>query len=173
MRCFAVCGLAALVLLGGCKKNLSGTYLAEDKGTVCWLQLVRTPDDHLTGQIVSSDLTPGGKIERGSVPLTGAVNGEDVTLTGSSGFLQTSNMTLSGKFDGNTLTVAGVQPAPITLKRATLAEYQARLVDQTTRSQAIISARATADAQQRTLEVQRNFIVEVDQLIGRDAAGRR
>ena len=166
MRCFAVCGFAALVALGGCKKDVSGSYLAEDKVTVSWLQLVRTPDNHLTGQIVSSDLTPDGKIEQASVPLTGAVNGEDVSLTGSSSFLGTPNMTLSGTFDGNTLTVTGVKSAPITLKRATLAEYQARLAEQTTRSHAVISANAAAEAQQRTLQANENFIVQVDQLIG-------
>ncbi len=56
MKRFAWYGLAALILLSGCKKDVSGSYLANDKVAVCWLQLVRTPDNHLTGQMVSSVL---------------------------------------------------------------------------------------------------------------------
>lgn len=166
MKRFALYCLAALVLLTGCKKDVSGSYLADDKVAVCWLQLVRTPDDHLTGQIVSSVLKPDGKIEHGSVSLTGAVNGENVTLTGS-GFLGMATTTLSGTFDGNSLTLTGVQSMPVALKRATLTDYQAKLGEQTTRSQAIISAKTAAETRQRTFQTQRNFVAEIDQLIGR------
>jgi hypothetical protein len=82
MNRFALCCLVASALLTGCKKDVSGSYLADDRVAVCWLQLVRTPDDHLTGQIVSSVLKPDGKIDHGSVSLAGAVNGENITLTG-------------------------------------------------------------------------------------------
>jgi hypothetical protein len=166
MNRFALCCLAALVLLTGCKKDVSGSYLADDKVSLCWLQLVRTPDDHLTGQIVSSVLQPDGKIEHGSVSLTGAVNGENVTLTGG-GFLGIASTTLSGTFDGNTLTLTGVQSTPVSLKRATLADYQAQLAEQVTRSEAVMSARTTAEARQRTFQAQQNFVAGIDQLIGR------
>ena len=166
MNRFALCWLAALVLLTGCNKDVSGSYLADDKVAVCWLQLVRTPDDHLTGQIVSSVLKPDGKVERGSVSLTGAVNGENITLTGR-GFLGMASTTLSGTFDGNRLMLTGEQSAPVSLKRAIFADYQAKLGEQATRSQAIISARITAAARQQTFQAQRNFVAEVDQLIGR------
>jgi len=164
MNRLALCCLAALVLLTGCKKDVSGSYLADDKTAVCWLQLVRTPDAHLTGQIVSSVLKPDGKIEHGSVSLTGAVNGENVTLTGG-GFLGMPSITLSGTFDSNSLTLTGVQSTPVTLKRGTLADYQAKLREQTTRSQAVISARAAAESRQQTLQAQRNFVSQIDVLI--------
>lgn len=165
MHRFALCCLAALVLLIGCKKDVSGSYLVNDNVAVCWLQVVRTPDDHLTGQLVSSVLKPDGKIDHESVSLGGAVNGENVTLTGG-GLFGLSTTTLSGTFDGNTLTLTGVQLTPVTLKRATLSDYQAQLAEQTKRSDAIISAYATAAARQRTFQAQKNFVAQVDQAIG-------
>lgn len=164
MRRLAVLGLAGLLCLSACKKDVSGSYLVNDNAAVCWLQVVRTPDDHLTGQLVLSELKPDGTIDHQSVSLNGAVNGENVTLTGG-GLFGLSTTTLSGTFDGNALTLAGVQSAPFTLKRASLADYQAQLSQQTTRSQAIISARATAAARQRTFQAQKSFVAQIDQIV--------
>ncbi len=118
MRRFAFCCLAALVLLVGCKKDVSGTYLLYDQGGVCWLQLVRTPDNHLTGQLITSLLKTDGEIERRSMALTGAVDGENVSLTGG-GLFGLSPTTFSGTIEGDTLTLTGVQSTPITLKSFT------------------------------------------------------
>ena len=163
LRRFAVCWLAGLLLLSGCKKDVSGSYVAADNVAVCWLQIVRTPDDHLSGQIVCSVLKPDGNIEHSSVSLTGAVNGENITLVGG-GFLGMATTTLSGTFNGDALTLTGVQSTPVSLKRASLADYQAKLGEQTTRSQGIISARATATTRQRTFQAQKNFVSEIDQV---------
>jgi hypothetical protein len=139
-----------IVLVSGCKKDVSGSYLAVDKATVCWLQIVRTPDGNVTGQMAHSVQKQDGNIEHTAVPVTGAANGENVTLTGV-GALGMATTTLAGTFNGDELTLTGVQPTPVSLKRATLADHQAQLGEQTTRSQAIISARATAAAQERTV----------------------
>jgi hypothetical protein len=156
--------LAAIVLLTGCKKDVSGSYLAADNTGICWLQLVRTPDDHLTGQLVVSELKSDGKIDHKSASLSGAVAGENIALT-TSGFLGLSTATLSGTFDGKSLTLTGVQTTPVTLTRTTLSEYQSKLAEQTTRSQAIISAKADADTRQRTLQIQKNFVAGIEHLI--------
>jgi len=115
LGCVVLSVLFAALVLSGCRRKISGSYLASDKVAVCWLQLVRTPDNHLTGQIVLSTLKPDGQIEHQSVALTGPVNGENVTLTGS-GFLALASATLSGTFDANSLTLTGVQSTPIILK---------------------------------------------------------
>lgn len=188
MRRIAIGGIAALMLLGGCRRDVSGSYLADDKQAVCWLQVVRTPDDHVTGQIIFSTLKPDGQIEHESVSLTGAVNGENITLTGG-GFLGMSSASLSGTFNRDSITLAGAPVPPFILKRATLAEYQAHIEDQNTRSRAIIAEKAEADARrkseeaeaearqaaeeteaearQRASQAQETFIAQVDRLIGR------
>jgi len=127
---------------------------------------VRTPDGHLSGQVVSSVLKPDGEVEHTSLSLTGAANGETVTLTGG-GFLGMANTTLSGTFNGDAITLIGVQSTPVSLKRATLDDYQAKLGEQKTRSQAILSARAEADTRQQTFQAQKDFVAEVDRLVGR------
>lgn len=42
---------ASLSMVTGCQRNISGSYLASDNSAVLWLQVVRTPDNHLTGQL--------------------------------------------------------------------------------------------------------------------------
>jgi hypothetical protein len=51
--------LAAVVLLTACQRSISGTYLVSDQASVVWLELVRTPDNHLTGQL-SNGAEAGG-----------------------------------------------------------------------------------------------------------------
>lgn len=166
MRRIALCGLAALILLSGCKRDISGMYLVNDKVAVCWLQLVRTPDNHLTGQLIGSVLKSDGQVERSSVALTGAVDGENVSLTGG-GFLGLSTTTFSGTLEGDSLTLTGVQPTPITFKRASLAEYQAQIGGQNNRAQAILSERAAAASRKRTFQEQKNFLAGIYELINR------
>jgi hypothetical protein len=164
MRCLSLCVIAVFVLLTGCKQDISGTYLASDNSTVVWLQLVRTPDNHLTGQLAASVMKPDGSIDRNSAPITGAVDGENVTLSGSRLFgLQT--LTLSGTLEGDKLTLTGVESTPFVLKRSSLTQYQAQEAALNARSQNIIAAKTAAISRQRTVQAQKNFVAQIDQLI--------
>ena len=154
-----------MTLLPGCQRNISGSYLASDNGTVAWLQVVRTPDNHLTGQLAETTLKSDGSIERNSVPVSGAVDGENVTIQGN-GFLGLNAFVLSGTIKGDLLTLTGVQSIPFEFRRSTSSEFEAKAAALNTRSQAIIQARAAAQSQQRTLEAQRKFVAEIDQVIG-------
>src|SRR6185437_10324114 len=157
MRSLSVCGLVALSLVCGCRHDISGSYIASDPGVVVWLQLVRTPDNHLTGQLASATLKPDGTIDRRSVSVAGAVDGEDVTLTGSGLFgLQTG--TLSGTINGDTLTLTGAQAQPFVLNRSTLDSYQAQLGDLDKRAQAILAQSAAATARQNVERGHREFL---------------
>ena len=163
----------ALVLLAGCQRDISGSYLARDQTTVCWLQLVRTPDNHLIGQMAVSSLKPDGDIGHSSVSLTGAVDGENVTLSGS-GLFGLQTITLSGTFSGNKLTLTGVESVPVVFKRTALTDYQAQMTELNAHSQSIrtanAAAQAAAESQQRIEEAQRNrdqVVAEIDRLIGR------
>jgi hypothetical protein len=60
-------GLTTLCLLAGCHRNISGSYLAKDPNTVCWLQLVRTPDN----VVGSLGATPAGNHVRIRNPAKG------------------------------------------------------------------------------------------------------
>jgi hypothetical protein len=92
------------------------------------------------------------------------IDAENLTISGS-GFLGMHEFTLSGTLDGNTLTLTGAQPIPISFKRATVAEFQSAESALNVRSQAILKAKADADAQQKMFEAQKNLVATVDVLI--------
>ncbi len=178
--------LAAVIALTGCHANISGSYLATDQNSVAWLQMVRTPDNRLTGQLAVTTLKPDGTVEQNSAPVTGAVDGENVTLSGS-GFLGLGSFTLAGTLEGDTLTLTGVKSVPVVFKRSTPADYQTHVADLNSRSQLILHAKAVAQAKeqaeqrslqeqeeqrtlqeqaaQRTFQAQANFVAEIEQLI--------
>jgi hypothetical protein len=111
------------------------------------------------------------------VALTGAVDGENVSLTGG-GLFGLSTTTFSGTFEGDSLTLTGVQSTPITLKRASLADYQAQVTQQNGQAQAILTAKADAEARARALQAaaasraealqaERDFAAAVDGLVNK------
>jgi hypothetical protein len=163
-----MCGALALVLMAGCQRNISGSYLAGDKSAVVWLQVVRTPDNHLTGQMAANALKPDGTIEQNSASITGAVDGENVTIQGSR-FFGLESFVLSGTLSGNVLTLTGAQSVPLTFMRSTPAEFQAKVAELDARSQSIIQAKAVAEAQQRTFQAKASFVSQIDQLTRRMA----
>src|SRR5882672_3974099 len=114
-----VFGLLIITSMSGCQRDISGGYLAGDQSAVCWLQIVRTPDNRLTGQLAVSILKPDGSIERNSISLTGAVDGKNVSLTGS-GFLGLQTVSLSGALSGDTLTLTGTQAIPVIFRRSSM-----------------------------------------------------
>ena len=120
--CGAFAALAVLLVVGF-RGNISGAYLAADSSSVIWLQVVRTPDSHLTGQLAENVLKPDGTIEQSSASLTGAVDGENVTIQGSR-FFGLDSFVFSGTLHGNVLTLTGAQSVPLTFTRSTPAEFQ-------------------------------------------------
>ncbi len=131
----------AVALMAGCQRNISGSYLASDKSAVIWLQVVRTPDNHLTGQLAENVLKADGTTEQNSASVTGAVDGENVIIQGSR-FFGLESFVLSGTLRGNALTLTGAQSVPLTFTASTPAEFQAKLAELSARSQGIIQAKA-------------------------------
>ena len=154
MRRLSMCVVAALIMLCGCQRDISGTYLASDKDAVFWLQIVRTPDDHLTGQMAFSALGTDGKVAQTSVPVTGAVHAENVTVSVSR-FMGLQTATFGGTLDGNKLTLSSGEASPIVLKRSNITEYQKQLGELNGRSQAILAAKAAALTNEKAEQAQR------------------
>lgn len=158
-----LCGVAVVLIMAGCHRNISGSYLASDKSAVVWLQVVRTPDNHLTGQMAATFLKPDGSVEQNSAPISGAVDGENVTIQGSR-FFGLESFAFSGTLNGNVLTLTGAQSIPLTFTRSTLSEFQGKVAELNAQSQAIINSHVAAQSQQRTLEAQQEFVAKIDQL---------
>jgi hypothetical protein len=76
-------------------------------------------------------------------------------------------VTFGGTFEDNKLTLTGGgEASPMVLKRTALSDYQRQLGVLNARSQAILAAKATADARKRADQAQRNFVAQIDQVIG-------
>jgi len=152
--------------MAGCHRNISGSYLASDKSAVVWLQVVRTPDNHLTGQMAETVLKPDGTIQQNSVSITGAVDGEDVTIQGSR-FFGLESFVLSGTLNGNVLTLTGAQSVPLTFTRSTPAEVQTKVAELNAQSQSIIKTNAAVQARLKIYQAQSNFAMTIHQLVSR------
>ena len=155
----------AVLTTSACRREISGKYMAKFTNGVYWLQLVRTPDNHLTGQLESATLGQDGEVQRESVGVTGAVNGDNVTISASMFGLQV--VTLAGTIDGNKLTLTGGQPSPMLLTRADLSDYQQQVKALAAQSKRIASANAAALVRRRTAQAQQNFVSAVGRIVHR------
>ena len=97
--------IGAIAFLAGCRSDISGSYLAGDPTSVCSLQIVRTPDARLTGQLSCSSVKPDGSISRQSSSITGAVDGENVSFSGE-GLFGIKSFVLSGVHHCDTMTLS-------------------------------------------------------------------
>lgn len=131
-----VLALAFLPLLTGCRRNISGYYVASDKSAVLFLEVAQTSDNHLTGQLDSHVLKPNGGIEQNSVAVRGSVYGENVTIQGSDLF-GSKSFVLSGTLSKNELTGAGAA-GPLRFSRVPPSEFQAKLAELRMRSLTIV-----------------------------------
>src|SRR6266849_4443661 len=135
--------LAAL-LMTGCQREISGTYMTKFPNAVVWLQLVKTPDNHLTGQFVGLTLEADGKIDQKNANVAGAVDGETMILS-TAGIFGMQGGTLSGNLNGSKLTLSGPQLTPVVLNRAGLDEYQNEVKALNAKSRHIFAVKANVE----------------------------
>jgi chromosome segregation ATPase len=160
LRSIPICLALALTLASGCQREISGVYVAKFPDGVCRLQLVRTPDNRLSGQLETAVLKADGKIERNSVSVSGAINGTNVTMSASTLGIQV--VTLSGTLDGNELTLTGGQPDTLVLRRSDLNGYQTEIKALNIKSEQIT---ANAAAVARAAQAQEHFSSEINRIL--------
>src|SRR5580704_1654640 len=165
LRPLPLCVIIAVFLLNGCQREISGKYLAKFTNGICWLQLVKTPDNHLTGQLETLILRADGEVERSDVSVTGAVNGRDFTISASAFGLQV--LALSGTLAGNQLTLTGGQPSPLLLERSDLNEYERETNALNVTAKQILVEKHAVAARQRAAQAQKDFISGIDTIVAR------
>jgi hypothetical protein len=160
-----LCIIATITLLSGCKREISGGYLAhsEDKNSLAWIDIVRTPDDHLTAQLSLISLQADGNVQRQSLSLTGVVNGDNFVLSSEQLF---KSVSISGTRRWDTLTLNGNNGiVPAKFVKSSMSEYQSLLSDIESQSQEIIKAQAKAHVQQMEETSEQNLFAEIDNVI--------
>ncbi|MGH9561037.1 MAG: hypothetical protein ACRD3S_06240, partial [Terracidiphilus sp.] len=170
----SVCIALVVLLLSCCQREISGSYIGKDPNDVYNLQLVKTPDGHLMGQLEGAQLKPDGNLEHVSIGLSGAADGDSIVLSATALGFQV--LTLSGNFHGSRLTLTGAQPDPIVLTRSDLNEYNLNLKALAARSQGILAQRkaaaehqaaaiAAAAERQKIASAHQQFLAQIDGLI--------
>lgn len=161
---------AASLLLSGCwRHDVSGKYIAKFTNGVYWLQLVETPDKHLTGQFDTLVLGSDGKIVYSNLSVTGAADGGNISMLLKPISFLPFTVTASGTLDGDQLTLTGGftggQPSTVVLVRSDASEYQAQVRILNAQSQAILVAKADAEARTKAARQEQDAITELNQLV--------
>jgi hypothetical protein len=128
-----------LLVLTGCQREISGTYVAKSPNEVAFLQLVKTPDSHLTGRLGLVTLGADGTVNQQSVVLSGVVAHNNIILSATAFGVQTA--TVSGTLDGKQLTLTTLQPDPLIFQRSDENAYQAEVKALNIRARQIIAAK--------------------------------
>lgn len=155
-----------LAVLCGCgQKNVSGSYIAKPPGTVVWLQLVETPDKHLTGQLDTASIDKSGKLVYLNAPVSGAINGESISISFKPQALLASSVQLAGTFSGDILTLRGGPTGDaVTLHRANDDEFAKGRQELVEQSQRLLAAKADADQRAQTERQQKERLEMVRDL---------
>lgn len=167
-----LCVAAALILLSGCSRHdVSGKYLAKFTNGIYWMQLVKTPDNHVTGQFDTLILGIDGKVEYNTLAVTGAADGNNISLLLKPNSVLPFTVTASGSIDGDKLTLMGGftsnQPSTVVLVRSDASEYEAQAKVLNAQSHSIVTARADAEARQKAVQKERDLIAKINQLVVR------
>ena len=156
-------GLAALLLIG-CQREISGKYLAKFSDGVLRMDLVKTPDNHVSGQLTIINLDSEGKVTQHNVNLNGAIDGNNVVL--SSTTLGVQVLSFSGTLAGNRLSLTSSdEPGVKTLVRSELKDYQKEVDRLNAQSRQILAAKAAAIARVTAARAQRDLISQIDRII--------
>src|SRR5579872_5884326 len=88
---------AGVLLSSGCgRSDISGSYVASDQNSAIMLQIVESPDRHLSGQVTALFVQPDGKIQNVNEAVSGAADGTSLTIETKPNGMLTIGPELSG-----------------------------------------------------------------------------
>jgi hypothetical protein len=98
--------IATVVFATGCSAHgVSGTYIARGQDFVEMLEVTQAKDGQLLGSLYSTTLKPNGSITRDSTNITGAVEGNALTLVAKSLIPLIPGLNLPGTIEGGVITI--------------------------------------------------------------------
>jgi hypothetical protein len=133
------------------------------------LQLVQTPDGHVTGQFTVVTADANGRITDGNASVTGAIDGQNITLelrpisflpvaTHYSGTVDSARIQLSGAVEGGQLN-------RMALQRGQVSAFEAWSAQLRNHAHAHAQAHAAADRQAKIEAARRDLVARIDGLI--------
>lgn len=166
--------IATLVCTMSCveaRAGTSGVYISRFTNAVEMLQLVETPDHHVSGQLQAVIHTGDGNIETDSYQVSGAADGSNITLTLKLNALLSDPVTETGAFDGDKLELTGKlgadQPQTLVFAKSTVTEFLS--LANVVRDQARFAKvrKVTAEEKQKEEEVEQEFVSGTAKLANR------
>lgn len=171
IRHFLLSALIAATLAGCSRSDISGHYVARFSNGVYGLQLVETPDRHLTGQLDTVILNQNNKLEYTSFTATGVEDRGSVSLSFKQSGLLGAQLSGSGTMDGTSLSLTGnVNPGKVStvnFTRASDQQYKTAINDLISAASNAAAQKAEADARNALIAKQNAFSGAGQNLVGR------
>src|SRR5579871_578924 len=143
--------MAALLATTAIASPVSGVYVGAFSDRVELVQIVRTPDQRLSGRIEEAMLGSDGAVQDTSVAMDGAADGSQITLSPKSGLLSGFGGSVTGLLEGDQLELSW-QGGHMTLRRGTASDFDGAVAVLRMRAANIVSARNAAAAAQARAE---------------------
>ena len=156
--------------------SISGTYVGTTQDAATLLQVVQTNDGQLTGRLEFTTLQKSGQLDKRSVAIDGAADGNTVVINLKPTELLASKITFSGTIEGASLRLTGTingASAVILATRSneTVYQYHAALLEG--RSQQMIAERSRREAAERQAKMLADLILKINALKPRVVAFSR
>ena len=142
---------SALAVAMAAGPSVSGVYVGAAGETVQLVQLIKLPDGRLAGRLEEVTLDTDGAVKDDTIPLEGAADGEQITLSPKSLLLSGNAASLTGFVQGDTLDLSWQGSGHITLTRSDAYAFEAAVTGLKARSLII---RNEKDARQRSADHQ-------------------
>lgn len=165
---------SAVAASSGCaRSDVSGTYMASDQHATIMLQIVETPDRHLSGQVTGVFVQPDGKIQNVNEAISGAVDGVSLTIETKPNGTLTIGPELSGAMNWKheielTGPARNGQVATFVFVRGTAEQFQTMAAQVRSRSDVIVKTRAMQQNAEQFLSGVKRLTVSM-QRFGPDA----
>lgn len=150
--CCLVVLCLAIPATGMC--SVSGIYVASYKNGVAMIQLVETPDHHLTGNHMLVFVNTVDEVVTNSSDIVGAVDGSNISLGFSHGA-----KSITAVASGNNLRVIGLDNNPTVFQKSDIDVFEKKV--------AIIKATSQSALARKAEEAKKSkFISDIDELNG-------
>ena len=171
IACVLILALSASLLHGCARSGVTGKYLATFSNGLYWLQLVETPDKHITGQLDILIMGADGKIDYQSFAVQGVADGESVSLSFKQLSILPTTLSGSGTLTGDHLSLTGNlnpgQLSTVVFNRTDEDDYKSAVSAIKEKSEHVVAEKAAANNMQRVLAIRRAFVVGATDLMAR------
>lgn len=165
-----IIALLTAIFVSSCgRADVSGEYLARFTNGIYHLQLLKTSDDKLTGQLDTIVRDKDNKLTYLSFTASGVADGRSVSLTFSTPGILSSHLSASGALDGSALSLTGnLNPnliSTVVFNRVAREKYKTDVDAFLKETESLIAQKLTDEMKQEAIQAQGRFVFTVDRLI--------